>query len=143
MITHEEAAFLRSLQSDSELANNLFDWGFITYNLPDGSPCKPRLEEDGKAVLAEYGAHYTAIEVAELERLQALERKIEAFLGAIEIRSDDDVDIDIGDQSINVERLGPNDYAVNGPIESQLSTKCSVGNAMRKVFEMFVLAEGI
>lgn len=66
MLTHEEAAFLRSLQSDSELANNLFGWGFITYNLPDGSPCKPRLEEDGKAALAEYDREFVVIHRTDL-----------------------------------------------------------------------------
>lgn len=145
MITHEQASILRAVKlgamSDSDYLPEELHEFFAPF---DDYGRDPSLNSDGERVLAAYDAHYTAIERSELERLQALERKIEAFLGAIEIRSDDDVDIDIGDHSVNVERLGPKSYSVTGPVASQLSTKCSIGDAMRKAFEMFeVPGEGL
>lgn len=76
----------------------------------------------GRQALAEYDAHYTTVESSELARLQALERKIEAFW-ADEFATDVALDFQTGRWTI--ERRG------------QTHSLTSLSDAMRIAFEIF------
>lgn len=95
-LTHEQAALLRACDLVEVHFDQLIEgwWelerqGWIKRDYEPsthGAKYFAQITAIGKAALDEYDAHYTMVETAELERLRALERKIEAFLNAIDLR---------------------------------------------------------
>lgn len=147
MLTHEQAAFLRFVRDNDVSPNDTrFDWRPLSDAefLDDRTELHPwcdfEVRADGEGALAEYDAHYTTIERAELERLQGLERKIEAFMASLElIGCHEDIVIDAGNVTLQhryYEELGSSDWGVDA--HNMLGSDADTFRAaIRQAFELF------
>lgn len=140
MITHEQAAFIRVailLDDWDSIPSGVLPSGF--YSGPDGCDLELKL----RAALAEYEAHYTTVEKSELARLQALERKIEAFLGSMR-RTKCAIEIGTPEQMWVSFNQNEDCWELNlhEPVDGRYFIETqSQGDAMRKAFELFELFE--
>lgn len=127
MITHEEAAIIRA-------SSNIAIEKCRVLGLIDGPP-SPAPTTNGRQALAEYDAHYTTIERSELERLQALERKIEAFFAAIDASAWSAFEIEIDEIQLQKVKSDPDVRLSKDDCDAGWHTR--LGDAMRKAFELF------
>ena len=85
-LTHDEASHLRAFRSGGLVVTDVPAWmcslsmaGLIEMPFISHQRWGCKITDAGREALAEYDAHHTTIDKAELERLLALERKIVAF----------------------------------------------------------------
>lgn len=137
MITHEQAGLIRAyLPSKFNGFEYIGDEYLSAFKYENGSMNHDALAQ----ALDEYDVHYTTVETAELERLQALERKIAVFLeGASLVTSPANGRPalfvgDLGPKMIQVE-MGDDQYCTSNDEKFHLFQLC--GDAMRKAFELF------
>lgn len=137
MITHVQATTLRAIKLGTVADCDGLTEDLYEFVLPgDDYGRDPGLSDSGELALAEYDAHHTIIERYELERLQALERKINVFLDgcylAVDFSGAAGVLIDKG---ISIHMARYNEWDVHWPGGCCRALPSS--GAMRKAFELF------
>ena len=152
-LTHEQAAILRAIDVDvfcQYLGSPIIGSDDLSWAIEDVEVLELSLA--GKTALAKYDATYTTVETIELERLQKLERKIEALFGTAEAMLYDDagnicVHLRHGDVWLAVGSCANRMWSIarrgDDGLYSSISDEehSSCGEALRKAFELFEVPE--